>query len=61
MTSLFNTHPPIQARIAALEEAGGFRLPEALPRDEPFGVEHGLVVSEGDVSAASLRPRSGRL
>jgi heat shock protein HtpX len=43
LTSLFNTHPPIQARIAALEEAGGFRLPETLPRDEPFGREHGMV------------------
>jgi heat shock protein HtpX len=43
LTSLFNTHPPIHARIAALEEAGGFRLPESLPRDAPFGVEHGLV------------------
>jgi heat shock protein HtpX len=43
MTSLFNTHPPIQARIAALEEAGGFRLPETLPHDQSFGVEHGLV------------------
>ena len=43
MTSLFNTHPPIDARIAALEEAGGFRLPEELPADEPFGVEHQLV------------------
>jgi heat shock protein HtpX len=43
LTSLFNTHPPIDARIAALEEAGGFRLPETLPVDEPFGVEQGLV------------------
>jgi len=43
MTSLFNTHPPIESRIAALEEAGGFRLPEALPSDEPFGRELGLV------------------
>jgi heat shock protein HtpX len=43
LTSLFNTHPPIQARIDALEEAGGFRLPEALPADVPFGVEHRLV------------------
>jgi len=24
---MFNTHPPLEARIAALEEAGGFRLP----------------------------------
>ena len=30
-------------RIAALEEAGGFRLPERLPPDTPFGVELGLV------------------
>jgi heat shock protein HtpX len=43
LSSLFNTHPPIQERVAALEEAGGFRLPETLPRDEPFGVEHRLV------------------
>ncbi|CAN5677183.1 zinc metalloprotease HtpX [soil metagenome] len=43
LSSLFNTHPPIQSRIEALEEAGGFRLPEQLPSDEPFGVEHGLV------------------
>ena len=25
--SLFDTHPPLESRIAALEEAGGFRLP----------------------------------
>lgn len=25
--TLFDTHPPLQARIAALEEAGGFKLP----------------------------------
>ena len=25
--ALFDTHPPLQARIAALEQAGGFRLP----------------------------------
>ena len=29
MRSLFDTHPPLAARIAALEEAGGFRLPPA--------------------------------
>lgn len=39
LTSLFNTHPPLDARIAALEEAGGFRLPERLSPDEPFGDE----------------------
>ena len=42
MSSLFETHPPLDARIAALEEAGGFRLPERLSGDEPFAVEHGL-------------------
>lgn len=36
LTRWFDTHPPIPARIAALEEAGGFRLPEKPPRDEPF-------------------------
>ena len=29
MRSLFDTHPPLAARIAALEEAGGFKLPPA--------------------------------
>jgi heat shock protein HtpX len=43
LESLFNTHPPIEARIAALEEAGGFRLPDRLPVDRPFAIEHGLV------------------
>jgi heat shock protein HtpX len=43
LSSLFNTHPPIEARIAALEEAGGFRLPEQLPVDTPFAVELGLA------------------
>lgn len=41
--SWFNTHPPIRARIAALEEAGGFRLPERLPAEEPFAVELGVA------------------
>lgn len=36
LSSLFNTHPPLDARIAALEQAGGFRLPEQLPADRPF-------------------------
>jgi heat shock protein HtpX len=42
-TSWFNTHPPIRTRISALEEAGGFRLPERLSQDEPFAVELGLA------------------
>ena len=41
-TSWFNTHPPVRTRIAALEEAGGFRLPERVPADQPFAVELGL-------------------
>jgi heat shock protein HtpX len=43
LTSLFDTHPPLDARIAALEESGGFRLSEQLPEDEPFAVELGLA------------------
>ena len=42
-TSWFNTHPPVRTRIAALEEAGGFRLPERLAPDAPFAVELGLA------------------
>lgn len=38
-SSWFNTHPPMRTRIAALEEAGGFRLPDRLPDDESFGAE----------------------
>ncbi len=45
-TSWFNTHPPIRTRIAALEQAGGFRLPERLPADQPFAVELGLPSRE---------------
>ncbi len=30
LSGLFQTHPPLEERIAALEEAGGFRL-DALP------------------------------
>ena len=41
-TSWFNTHPPIRTRIAALEEAGGFRLPERLPTEVPFWAELGV-------------------
>jgi heat shock protein HtpX len=42
LASLFDTHPPLEKRIAALEEAGGFRLAENLPADEPFALELGL-------------------
>lgn len=42
LSSLFDTHPPLEERIAALEESGGFRLPERLPPHEPFAVELGL-------------------
>lgn len=43
LSTWFNTHPAMDARIAALEEAGGFKLPEMLPADEAFGLEHGIV------------------
>jgi heat shock protein HtpX len=43
LSGLFNTHPPLPDRIGALEEAGGFRLPERLPATEPFAAELGLV------------------
>jgi heat shock protein HtpX len=43
LSGLFNTHPPITSRIAALEEAGGFRLPERLPADVPYAAELGLL------------------
>jgi Zn-dependent protease with chaperone function len=42
LSGLFDTHPPLDKRIAALEEAGGFRLPDELSADEPFAVEMGL-------------------
>jgi heat shock protein HtpX len=43
LSGLFNTHPAIPDRIAALEEAGGFRLPEQLAREASFAVELGLA------------------
>ena len=39
LASWFNTHPPMRSRIAALEEVGGFRLPERLAPSEPFAAE----------------------
>jgi heat shock protein HtpX len=42
LSGLFDTHPPLDRRIAALEEAGGFRLPDELSPDEPFAKELGL-------------------
>jgi heat shock protein HtpX len=43
LSGLFNTHPPLPERIEALEEAGGFRLPEGLSAGEPFAAELGLA------------------
>jgi len=43
LSGLFNTHPALAERIEALQEAGGFRLPEGLPADEPFAAELGLM------------------
>lgn len=43
LSSLFNTHPALGERIEALEEAGGFRLPERLSADEPFAAQLGLL------------------
>lgn len=39
LSSWFNTHPAISTRIEALEEAGGFQLPERLPASQPFASE----------------------
>jgi hypothetical protein len=36
LAGLFDTHPPLEARIEALEQAGGFQLPETLPAEQPF-------------------------
>jgi heat shock protein HtpX len=42
VASWFNTHPPLASRIAALEQSGGFVLPERLRDEEPFAAELGL-------------------
>lgn len=43
LSSLFNTHPSLDARIAALEDAGGFKLADSLASDTPFAAEMGLA------------------
>jgi heat shock protein HtpX len=43
LATLFDTHPPLERRIAALEEAGGFRLADTLPADTSFAAELGLA------------------
>jgi heat shock protein HtpX len=43
LAGLFNTHPALADRIEALQESGGFRLPEGLPADEPFAAQLGLL------------------
>ena len=36
LANLFDTHPPLDKRIEALEQAGGFTLPDPLPDEPPF-------------------------
>ena len=36
LAGLFDTHPPLESRIEALEQAGGFKLPDTLPAEQPF-------------------------
>jgi heat shock protein HtpX len=36
LSGLFETHPPLPSRIEALEQAGGFQLPDTLPDDPPY-------------------------
>ena len=43
ISGLFNTHPAIPDRIAALQKAGGFQVPEQLPADVSFADELGIA------------------
>ena len=43
ISGLFNTHPAIPDRIAALQKAGGFQVPEQLPADVSFAAELGIA------------------
>src|SRR5262249_23946633 len=36
LAGMFDTHPPLDKRIEALEQAGGFQLPDTLPDDQPY-------------------------
>jgi heat shock protein HtpX len=36
LAGMFDTHPPLDKRIEALEQAGGFQLPDTLPDDPPY-------------------------
>jgi len=54
ISGLFNTHPPLGARIEALEQAGGFRLPERLPADPPFAAEMGMPAGSASRAFGSI-------
>ena len=43
LAGLFDTHPPLKSRIEALEQAGGFTLPDPLPAEQPFLANQGLA------------------
>lgn len=56
---------PLDSRIAAPEEAGGFQLPEQLSLDEPLATKPALVSprvprAEGTSNSNSASAQSGR-